>query len=275
MTLILEDFTSAPLTYPNIIYYNNNHSKTHACDLDISNILKVTYTTPSTWHELITELEKGNEFLVFHAAIISSSMYESPTEFVDAITTIARVLPDSVKLKIGVIVNPLTPLSLIKLLQNSHIQGLLLDLNYYKIEEVITSINAFINSIPYWPAYIINQLSNTTTRLLNIYFHKDTCNTSFDITKFNNSVNMDIVFCTDWNELGDALSKNPHQMVFHINMLKRLDVTIPEIMLMIETRLKLAGLAIKVGVAVDPDTPVTVIKELKQAGVFGIVPCAA
>lgn len=151
-------------TYPNFVYYNDDHSRTPECSKALADILKVTWTTPSTWQDLVTELEAGCELLAFHTDMILKSSHSTEIEFIDAILTIIRFMPKSKNLKIGVIINRSTPLSLIRNLQKTPVQGLLLDLNDFSIEETKTAANAFLNGIPYWPRHVIDQLSNNVKK---------------------------------------------------------------------------------------------------------------
>jgi DNA-binding NarL/FixJ family response regulator len=154
MTDILEN----PYTFPKIVYYNTDHSQSVKCTNRLSEQLKITWSMPSTWQDLMTELENGEEFLAFHVDMISKSIHPTPIEFTDAIKTMMRFIPDSKDIKIGVIITPITTLQTVRELQKSGVQGILLDINYYRIEELQVALNAFVNGISYWPKHIINKL---------------------------------------------------------------------------------------------------------------------
>jgi DNA-binding NarL/FixJ family response regulator len=113
---------------------------------------------PSIWSELAVELEKGAESLVFHIDMITKSIHSTTIEFIDAINTTIKFIPNTKTLKIAVLITPSTPLSVVRTLQKSGIQGIVLDLNYYSVEEVATSVNALVNKIPFWPKHIIDSL---------------------------------------------------------------------------------------------------------------------
>lgn len=153
-------------TYSNVVYYNDNHSKTQTCTDAVSNEIQVTWTCPSTWRELCTELENGCKFLAFHVDMIAKSIHATAIEFIDAIKVMIKFIPQSVDLRIGVIIKPDTPVSAIRDLQKSGVQGILLDLNYYPVEAVGAAVNALVNKIPYWPKHIIDQLPGNTKKLI-------------------------------------------------------------------------------------------------------------
>ena len=264
--------------YVNIIYYNDDHFKTPPCTNEIKTVLNLTYTTPSTWRELVDELEAGAKFLMFHADMACRSMYANPAEFVEAISTIIKFIPASKNLTIGVIVTPTTPLDIIRSLQRAGIQGLILDLNYYSIEETIPSANAFINHIPYWPKHILDSLPvdhiGTTKRPLSLYFrHNYTPRLApVDRDTFESEIQMDIIYCSNWTDLSSAMARHPHQIIVHFDTIRTLNVTVPEVVTMLETESKIRGISARIGVGIDRTTTLETIKELKRAGIHGIVP---
>jgi DNA-binding NarL/FixJ family response regulator len=111
---------------------------------------------------------------------------------------------------------------------------------------------------------------------LSIYFREDwqTYITPAMVEKIREHSRFDIYYCSNWDELDRALERNPHQLIFHIAMLNRLNITIPEIMNMLDTRLKLSSTSIPIAVGIDPGVTVSTVKELKRSGVFGIIPSA-
>lgn len=144
---------------PKVVYFNDDHSNSIKCTEKANAIIKAEYVLISTWQELAQELETGAEFLVFHDEMISKTDSSIP-EFIDMITVLDKCTakPGGTKLKIGVIITTNTPLANIRAMQKTTVTGILLDLKYYSNEEAATSINAFVNSIPYWPKHIINSL---------------------------------------------------------------------------------------------------------------------
>lgn len=146
------------IDYPHIIYYNDDHSVTPSCSKKITDILRITYTNHTTWHGLIKELENGAKFLALHVDMIERSHHSTAIEFIDAITTISKFINRSSELKIAIVIKPTTQLSVVKTLQKTGAQGILLDLNHYSVEEAAIGTNAFINNIPYWPKHILDYL---------------------------------------------------------------------------------------------------------------------
>jgi DNA-binding NarL/FixJ family response regulator len=113
-------------------------------------------------------------------------------------------------------------------------------------------------------------------KTLSIYFREDwqTYITPAMSKKIQEESQFDVYYCSDWAELDRTLERNPHQLVFHISMLTKLNVTITEILNMLGTRLKLSGKDIPIAVAINHNVSVATVKELKRLGVFGLVPGA-
>ena len=151
-----------PEILPHIIYFNDDHSKSQHCTSEISQLIKCTYSLPSTWRELSGELEKHDKFLIFHADMMRRSVHSTSIEFIDAIQTMVKFMPRATDLKLGVIVGKNTPLRIVKEVQKTPVQGLLLDINDYPIDQVATAINALTNKIPYWPKEVLKELPGAT-----------------------------------------------------------------------------------------------------------------
>lgn len=264
--------------YTNIVYYNDDHSKTSQCAEKMRDRLNVTYSTPSTWHDLVDELEQNARFLIFHADNITRLSHTSATEFIAAVRAISKFIPACKNLAIGVIIIPNTPLNIIQSLQRSGVQGILLDCNYYTVEEIGPGANAFINKIPYWPKNILDSLpKNETTverRPLSLYFrHNYTpCLSPVDREKFESELEIDVAYCGNWNEVSAAMADRPLQIIVHYDTIRTLNASIPEVVTMLETELKIRGLTARIGVGIDRSTTLETVKELKRAGIHGIVP---
>lgn len=160
------DFRQPSSTVSTVVYYHDEHtSAALRCNDEYVKEHKVKWVKPSTWPALAMELERGCKYLAFHVDMISKLSHATANEFIDAIKTLVNFIPNSKDLKVGVVVTPTTPLAVIRDLQKSGVQGLLLDINYYRVDEVQVGINAFVNDIPYWPKHIINELPGAEANL--------------------------------------------------------------------------------------------------------------
>lgn len=144
---------------PNIVYYNDDHSTSTECTGSIVEVIKCTYTLPSTWRELAREIEHGATYLAFHIDMITKSGLSS-SAFISAIHTIRKFCKDSnaPPIKIMVLITPSTPRYLVDELRKLPVSGIGLDINYYPLEEIAKSTEALRSNVPYWPGHILNRL---------------------------------------------------------------------------------------------------------------------
>ena len=158
-TCLIEDLCDlySNAEVPHIAYFNNNHARSQRCTEEISKHLTATYSLPETWHELVSAIELGGRIIAFHVKMLAL-INISATEFIDAILTISRFMPQPCHLKIGVVISADTPLSIVKELKKTGVHGVLLDLNDYHILEAAKAIKSLVTGDKYWPKEILNKL---------------------------------------------------------------------------------------------------------------------
>jgi DNA-binding CsgD family transcriptional regulator/pentose-5-phosphate-3-epimerase len=259
---------------PNIIYYDDAHTSTVEPTIEFSQQIGATWSSIKTWAELASEIEMGAKYIMLHVDMLTRSVL-SVQEFISAIKTIHTVAKITTPLHIGVIITPTTSRLLIDQLQQANILGVGPSCIHYSVEQVAQVCADFLAGRPFWPEFIIDNLP--PARPISIYFREDwkPYVANLDLTEFDANVEMEIAYCSNWHELNQLFSKSPHQIVVHIDTVRRLDITIFEIVSMIKTRFAINGIDIPIGVGIEPNTPVSTIRELKQAGVLGIVPSVA
>lgn len=255
-------------TLPHIVYYREDHSDSVACTGAIAEQFGATYSLLSTWPELTGAIESGHYLVCFHIDTIVKSD-RSVRDFIRAVHTIARCMPDQPKPRIMVIITSDTTQQQIRELRNSCVVGIGLDMKYYPMEDVLESVNHLLAGTTFWPEHIIARLPSVP---LCIYFRRG----NYQRLKSHEArFNVRINICEDWDQLDQSLQKSPEVLVFHISMMHHLDITLVELMNMIDIRTKLAGLKIPVAVVIEPDTALRIVKDLQQSGVFGILPSIA
>lgn len=86
----------------------------------------------------------------------------------------------------------------------------------------------------------------------------------------------DMFLCENWLDLTRAIALGAKQMVIHISLIDHLSCSITEIIEMISTQVAVMNQSkIAIMVAIESNTPVKFIKELKKTGVLGILPAAS
>lgn len=259
---------------PNIVYYNDDHSKTPECTTELSKNMGATYTTPSTWSGLTDEIEHGKYKIIFHLDMIDRSN-RTLKEFIDSIKTIIQFMPNHKPLRIFVIIKPDTPRYRIDELKEAGVLGLGLDINYYPVEEIVKSCKALVEGTEYYPEHIINKLPKINKKPINLFFSKDVDEyiNRIPLDELQKNAPWEMVTCNNWDSLGQKLKLNIHQLVLHPSILNSPDITIHEYLSMIDTLLRLnKNSNIPVAMGIDKTTPIHIVKELQKTNVHGIVP---
>jgi len=275
--LTLEHKRPGTKTLPNIVYYNDDHSKSPVCNDELSEINGATWTLPSTWQELTHEIEQGEDKIVFHIDMITKSG-ESIQSFIRSLNILTKFMPGHKPLKIVVLTTPTTTQLQVEELKDANILGIGYDVMYYSYEQAAEATSALIAGTPYWPKDIIDQLPSQLKRPLHIYFRDDSdCYMSVEMKKLiMKDIDVDVRLCKSFSELSVALHDKPNTISFHIDMVRRQGGTISEFMMMLETMMKYNDSIVNptICVAIEADTHVSTIKELQKHKIFGIIPGA-
>lgn len=153
--------TKTPL--PHIVYFVPLEANPVECTEELSNQIGITWSIVHTWSDMSRELQAGHRILSCHASIIEQSQV-TPAEFVDAIQTIIKFMPDSDFLRIGVVVNKKTNIKTVNQLRKTRVVSLCLDLNDFSPEDAIIGVRALVANIQHWPKHIIDQLAGQTKK---------------------------------------------------------------------------------------------------------------
>jgi DNA-binding NarL/FixJ family response regulator len=264
-------------TLPNIVYYNDDHSKSPKCTKALSEINGATWTLPSTWQELTREIEQGEDKIVFHIDMIVKSV-ESIKSFINSLRTIVKFIPGHNPLKIIVLITPTTTQQQIKELKDAKILGIGYDVTYYSFEQAAEATTALIAGNSYWPEHIISQLPkksvSTLPRVVSLRITQHDLSKKIKQLVIDNPY-YDINFCYSWDSFTELLSKPTDLVLFHCKILDVPGINCFKIVDMISSITKFsAGKSIKIAAIIDPDTTQERIKELHRLGVNGVVPNA-
>ena len=263
---------------PNMVYYNDDHRHSFECTDQVIQILKATYTLPSNWEELTKEIANGEDKIVFHIDMITKSG-STMKNFINSMNLIAKFAGHN-KLKIAVLITPHTTQQQVQELKESGALCLGFDINYYPAEKAAISTQNLIAGTPYWPEDIISQLPVEEKKPLQVVFRK---NVNEHIKKIIQVIPefkslllqlpVESMYCESWDELSEVLKLDPHQVLIHPTLLGQDIVTMHEIISMIDTLRKVVtSKKIPIGIVIETDTPIRLIKECQKSGVLGIVP---
>jgi DNA-binding NarL/FixJ family response regulator len=171
--------------------------------------------------------------------------------------------------KFSIIIRHWTPAKTVNAFREAGADGISLHGSSWSALERCGSLNQILIKGSNWPEHIIATLPQDDTRQLQIYFGSN-YDQQFDlgITSYSTK------FCNNWRDLTGLLTERPSHIVFHIRMTNKLGVSIYEFMSMIETLIKfvIPDSEVAISVAVDRDTHVDTIKEIRKTSAVGIIP---
>lgn len=267
------------INLPNMVYYNDDHSKSPKCTSEVIEILQATYTLPSTWQELSREIENGEDKIIFHLDMIIKSV-STAKEFIKSINTIAY-FAGHITLKIFVLITPHTTQQQVQELKESGALGIGVDMRYYSVEEAVLATNALVAGEPYWPEHIISKLPHDNRshlpRVISIRINENEPDIQRVINNIKANPYYNIDFSTTWHRFEELMTTGtePSLLLFHAKLLDTQGITSREIVSMISsiTRITLGKTkTLPIGVVIDNDTTQSTVNELRRLDILGIVP---
>jgi len=256
--------------------YNDVTVKTPEIVDEYNHILPVDVRTCHSFEEFDELLKLNPHQIAIHIdTLISYS--ENIYDIIRMIQT--RLKLGKLNIPIAIVVPKTAQLSIINGLKKLGIQNIVPYHGDWDPALVMAGLYALTNRQPFWPEYIIDQLPSTPLNKINVYFRKDwrTYVTPEMTKNVKNKLPFETRFTADWDELGIHMSSNVGMISCHISMIKDAGVSPQEFVSMIETMIKMtwSDKKIPIGVGINKDTNLALIKELQKSGVCGIIPSAS
>ena len=212
-------------------------------------------------------LKNGSvEVIEFHASLPETCGI-SVFEFVGQLKQLISVAPRIPKL--AVIIRHWTPVKTVNEFKEAGIDGITLHGSSWSQLERCGSLNKILIKGSNWPLDIVTKLPQIDNRPLQIYFGSN-YDQQFELGLTSYATK----FCNNWRDLTGLLDEKPMHIVFHIQLANKLGVSIYEFISMIETLIKfvIPSTDVAISVAVDRDTHLNSIKEIKRTSAIGIIP---
>ena len=232
------------------------------------------YAYCSNWTHLSEVIKMYPHQIAFHVNVLDT-LDVGMTELVSMLDKLIKVTGSRSDIAIGMVFEPNTPVELIRDLQRAGGIAAIPSAAKYGIDRNYDAIRSMTDRIPYFPEDIINQLPVGKPRYIHFREHIDSKRAIPPKTLeiFKKVLPVELICVAGWDKLDGALATNPMGLVFNIeNVVSNPNLTLQDIILMIRTKLKILNLNIPILVAVNKDTPVSYIAQLKKEGVQGIVP---
>ena len=137
--------------------------------------------------------------------------------------------------------------------------------------DIMAGLAALTNRKSHWPEHIINQLPVKLELPNIVYFNNDHSCTPEGISELAEKLACTWSRPADWEELASELKKGHQHLTFHVEMMERMSMTVPEFLQVLETMRQFKnGHAVIVSAIIRKHTPYQTIKQLKKSGISGI-----
>ena len=228
-----------------------------------------------TWDDFVSKLNLNPDLVGFHCDLFNNEEF--------GIQSLIKTIEITLSLKnkqadIFVSINKRTGKDLIDILSKTNIIGLQFGRRDFGLEFATESFIRLLKDRTHWPEDKINALMEyqANKKPLHIYFGD---NLEFKTTakKSANDIisnlNCKLKWCKNLNELSESVGEHPKSIAVHIDIIRRHGGTVSEFMMMLETLIKYFNIIRpNIGIVIEQDTHLLVIKELRKHRISGIIP---
>jgi pyruvate-formate lyase len=111
---------------------------------------------------------------------------------------------------------------------------------------------------------------------LHVYFGNDLSNKEVNLNSVQeviSKLDCKVKWCENLKELSESIYLQPKSIAVHIDIVRRHGGTISEFMMMLETMIKYSDVVKpNIGIVIENDTHLSIIKELRKHKILGIIP---
>ena len=249
---------------------------------DYNKVLPVDVVVCDGWRELSKLLLDCPDQISINSNVFTSTDITTIKETVGMLQTKLKLA--GLCIPIAIVVENNTARHVVLAAKKLGLQGLIPYHGDWDPADIMAGLTALTNRQLHWPEHIIDQLPETKQKPVSVYFRKGWREyfQNYGEKEMMNGLgsNPDLPWeskmCDTWDELSDIMCLKPHQIIFHVSMIEHNGITIHEFVSMIQTLLKVTdNKKIPIGVGIEKDTPLSLIKELQKCELFGIIPAVS
>lgn len=263
---------------PHGIYFRHDHSESIQCTSEIAEQIGITWSQSSNLLELAIQLKLfSTGCVVIHEDTLQSHFGGSPVHFITAVESIVKFIPNHPKVNIAVLITTNTTQEFVRALQQTSVHGIALSLNHWPIEMTVESVKALLADKEHWPEDIISKLpvkqASNRPRVISLRIRLTDRESLKIMESVKQNSHFDIDICYDWDTFTKLISSHTDLILIHCKMLNVYGLTAAEIFDMIHSMSRYyTDKPIKIASLIDKDTTQDRIKQMRKAGIFGIVP---
>ena len=229
-------------------------------------IMPVDFIVCDDWDELGITLKDKPQQIAIHANVFQLTDLTTIGETVCMLQTQLKLA--KLDIPIAIVIERTTPKSVVMQAKRLGMQGIIPYHGDWLHDDIIAGLTALTNRVKHWPEHIINQLPAKPELPNVIYFNNDHSCTPQHTKEFLEKLQFTWSCPSDWEELAGELKKGHQHLMFHVEMMERMAMTVPEFLQALETIRQFKNShAVIVSAIIRKHTPYQTIKQLKKSGI--------
>lgn len=233
---------------------------------DYNKVLPVHVVVCDGWAELGRLLfEKPNQISI-NSNVFTSTDAATIKETIVMLQTTLKLA--NLNIPIALVVEKGTYKHVVLEAKKFGLQGLIPYHGDWDPADIMAGLAALTDRKSHWPEHIIDQLPVKLESPNVIYFNNDHSCTPECTGEFVEKLACTWTCPSDWEELAGELKKGHQHLLFHVEMMERMSMTVPEFLQTLETMRQFKNShAVIVSAIIRKHTPYQTIKQLKKSGI--------
>jgi DNA-binding NarL/FixJ family response regulator len=236
---------------------------------DYNKVLPVDVVVCDGWLELGRLLLERPDQISINSNVFTSTDATTIKETIGMLQTTLKLA--KLNIPVALVVENDTYKHVVLEAQRLGLQGLIPYHGDWDPKDIMAGLAALTDRKYHWPEHIINQLPEKSESPNIVYFNNDHSCTPEGINELAEKLACTWSRPADWEELASELKKGHQHLTFHVEMMERMSMTVPEFLQVLETMRQFKNShAVIVSAIIRKHTPYQTIKQLKKSGIAGI-----
>lgn len=233
---------------------------------DYNKVLPVHVVVCDGWLELSRLLLEKPYQISINSNVFTSTDATTIKETIGMLQTTLKLA--NLNIPIAIVVEKGTYKHVVLEAKKSGLQGLIPYHGDWDPKDIMAGLAALTDRKSHWPEHIIDQLPVKLESPNVIYFNNDHSNTPECTGEFVEKLACTWTCPSDWEELAGELKKGHQHLLFHVEMMERMSMTVPEFLQTLETMRQFKNShVVIVSAIIRKHTPYQTIKQLKKSGI--------
>ena len=236
---------------------------------DYNKVLPVDVVVCDGWLELSRLLLGKPDQISINSNVFTSTDVTTIKETIGMLQTTLKLA--KLNIPIALVVENDTHKHIVLEAKKLGLQGLIPYHGDWDPIDIMAGLAALTDRKSHWPEHIINQLPVKLDSPTIVYFNNDHSCIPVGINELAEKLTCTWSRPADWEELTRELKKGHQHLTFHVEMMERMSMTVPEFLQVLETIRQFKNShAVIVSAIIRKHTPYQTVKQLKKSGITGI-----